>query len=1154
MKKILLLAIFIFGSLFSKSQTVNYSVIPSAANGTSGAGRGPATNFAFHRSAAVYKAAEILPFLNSGDSISHFGFSVNNPNGNTTGVPGTITIYMVNTSDTIFARSTTWATLLSTPSTMTSVYSGSMTIPGAAGNFAVLLTTKFRYNGGGVYVAYQWQPSAPTTLATIFNCNTNIPLAQWNTQNATGFPAVLTGNSNFRAQIYVGVKPLQRDGRVDVVYSLGKLPQGFATPHFVKARITNNGVDTLTNFPCRLNITGVNTFTDSVIENILPGTFKIVTFSGFTPANLGSNLITVSIPNDDNNSNNSKIYNQLVTTNTYAYADPTIPAAGGVGFTGVTGDFIAKFPYSGSSSAINQVGVNFVGGGVSLQIGIWERNTTTGLPGSLLWSSSTFTSAAGLNTIPVSPAVTISDTFFVGVKQTSTTNANFAFQTEAPIRDKTFYYTSPTGNTVWTDFSATSSNFRFMIEPRLQLVNDVGTSSVDHPCAMFPLGQAFIPKVSIFNYGSANQSAFKVKCRIYNPSGVVVYNDSVNASTILSSMAATITFNQSCNPTVAGSYTLKSWTELSTDASLLNDTAAIQFTVNDISLMGQGQRLELDSIDDYIKITKNTTVKPTNAFTIESWVLLNPTANLLGNKVFYSSDSTDSDTSITLYFSGRQPVINVKTSVSNITLISSNFLKTNIWYHIAATFSGSDLTLYVNGDTAGTITLIGSVQYKDADVYIGKRAGPNSSNSITSFSGGIDEFRLWNIARTQTEIIQNMHRRLPNFSNANLMVYYHMDEAGNLLADASGNCNSGSINNVNATITTYRWAGSVPMDTTTMTLQTITSSGTQNFAPHRVAMNFYNVSGTATYGVYLSKLQSLGNLPSGVTTITDNRTWMIYKYGVGTCDSIGLTFNLNSGNLISVPSLGDLNLFGRPVGFITGAGGLINYILVRNSATSVFTTNPNQTVTFSVYPSDTFRRQFVVGANNNPLPVSWINFEAKLMDKNVLLNWSTASEINNKGFELQRSVDGIVFENIGFIKGSGNINQISNYNFVDQNPFNIQSNPTGILFYKIKQTDFDGNVSFSNAIKISLDENIGNVITQPNPFANEIQIKFNSLAEENITIEMIDINGKIIYSQKTLTRAGNNSIAIETEKVLPGVYFIKLINSKKTQHYKVIKF
>ncbi len=117
------------------------------------------------------------------------------------------------------------------------------------------------------------------------------------------------------------------------------------------------------------------------------------------------------------------------------------------------------------------MGVNFFGGGNTYQIVIYDNLNDT--PGVLLWNSSTLTSVAGVNTIPVNPAVPVSGTFYVGVRQIGTTNVNFAYQSEDPIRNQTFFYKAVTVNS-WADFASTNSAFRFMVEPRLTLANDVG--------------------------------------------------------------------------------------------------------------------------------------------------------------------------------------------------------------------------------------------------------------------------------------------------------------------------------------------------------------------------------------------------------------------------------------------------------------------------------------------------------------------------------------------------------------------------------------------------------------------------------------------------------------------------------------------------------
>ncbi|MFY7883666.1 MAG: hypothetical protein ACOVOV_02340, partial [Dolichospermum sp.] len=142
-----------------------------------------------------------------------------------------------------------------------------------------------------------------------------------------------------------------KDAKVVEVYTFGKLPIPYAVPHQVRANISNDGIDTLFNQWVILNVSGANTFSDSMqIAMIPPGGNANVTLPAFNPTNTGINNITISVPPDSTNVNNTKSFTQLVTNNSYAYAETTKPAIGGVGFNGVSGDFIAKYPLAGSNS------------------------------------------------------------------------------------------------------------------------------------------------------------------------------------------------------------------------------------------------------------------------------------------------------------------------------------------------------------------------------------------------------------------------------------------------------------------------------------------------------------------------------------------------------------------------------------------------------------------------------------------------------------------------------------------------------------------------------------------------------------------------------------------------------------------------------------
>ncbi|GBL34585.1 serine-rich adhesin for platelets [Filimonas sp.] len=106
--------------------------------------------------------------------------------------------------------------------------------------------------------------------------------------------------------------------------------------------------------------------------------------------------------------------------------------------------------------------------GAGYKLGIWDATGPGGTPGTNLWTSASFTSVPGTAFIPV-PNIPVSGDYFVGVRQTTATNVGFAYQTENPIRTGTFYYTSPMGNTVWSDFATASAPYRFSIEVQVRI-------------------------------------------------------------------------------------------------------------------------------------------------------------------------------------------------------------------------------------------------------------------------------------------------------------------------------------------------------------------------------------------------------------------------------------------------------------------------------------------------------------------------------------------------------------------------------------------------------------------------------------------------------------------------------------------------------------
>ena len=500
-------------------------------------------------------------------------------------VTGTLKIYLQNTTDVVSTKGTTWSTNISTMTLVDN--NASFTNPS---DYNVIETftnpTAFIYTGGGLYVAFDYSnPSNTLSTGTNINLNINLPNGTYYGQdNSLISPTI--NSSSARPETYLGFS-IGYDAQVAEVNTLGKFPIPYAAPHQVMANIQNNGDNSLTNLNVILNITGANTFTDTKTIDVLPsGENKFVTFSSWTPTNSGIDTVKVSVPSDEININNSLKIIQQTNINTYSYAYGPFPPSsdGGAGFNGFTGDFVAKFSTS-SSSSVSQITVDFINSGQPFKLGIWDASGINGIPGTLLWQSALLISSSGTYTIPVNPKVNVNGNFYVGIRQTSTTNIGLAYQSENPIRPGVFYAASPTGSTEWFDFSTSGNPFRFIIEPGLTITNDVGVSTVD-----FPQSGSYnnivantAPKITVANFGSNNQSSsFNTTVKIYDHTGSQVYT-STKSLTLNSGAQQQVTFDASFTPT-AQLYTAKYYTSLASDGNKNNDTVTASFNFSQFSL------------------------------------------------------------------------------------------------------------------------------------------------------------------------------------------------------------------------------------------------------------------------------------------------------------------------------------------------------------------------------------------------------------------------------------------------------------------------------------------------------------------------------------------------------------------------------------------
>ncbi|HSR18191.1 MAG TPA: T9SS type A sorting domain-containing protein, partial [Ignavibacteriaceae bacterium] len=185
----------------------------------------------------------------------------------------------------------------------------------------------------------------------------------------------------------------------------------------------------------------------------------------------------------------------------------------------------------------------------------------------------------------------------------------------------------------------------------------------------------------------------------------------------------------------------------------------------------------------------------------------------------------------------------------------------------------------------------------------------------------------------------------------------------------------------------------------------------------------------------------------------------------------------------------------------------------------------------------------------SPLPVELSAFEAIVNNNSILLKWETKTEINNYGFELQRTTaDNKTWDKIAFIPGSGNSSSTKSYSYLDKN---LSGNE---FLYRIKQIDSDGSFSYSVELKVELFPLEFEVLQNyPNPFNPKTKIKFSVKNEGMISVKVYDNLGKEIKVLLNEYKApGFYTLEFDGSGLSSGIYFLKFQEGNLFQTKKLV--
>jgi len=181
-----------------------------------------------------------------------------------------------------------------------------------------------------------------------------------------------------------------------------------------------------------------------------------------------------------------------------------------------------------------------------------------------------------------------------------------------------------------------------------------------------------------------------------------------------------------------------------------------------------------------------------------------------------------------------------------------------------------------------------------------------------------------------------------------------------------------------------------------------------------------------------------------------------------------------------------------------------------------------------------------------PLPIDLIYFDGNASDDKIELKWITASEINNKNFSIERSKDGINFNEIGKLPGKGTSNNPTPYSFIDLKP------TPGINYYRLIQIDFDNSSTVSNTIAIRFNGNFVFSIGK-NPVTDNLTLTFDSDQNSEIKLTIFNQYGKQVYSQSKGLTSGMQEYLIPVENLSSGVYQLNVQGGGKSNWIKFIK-
>lgn len=298
------------------------------------------------------------------------------------------------------------------------------------------------------------------------------------------------------------------------------------------------------------------------------------------------------------------------------------------------------------------------------------------------------------------------------------------------------------------------------------------------------------------------------------------------------------------------------------------------------------------------------------------------------------------------------------------------------------------------------------------------------------------------------------------------------------------------------------------------------------YAPISMSTPASNSEYTAEY--FPTAYSNTTSLQSGLDHISNVEHWILDRVS-GSNVNVTLSFatarsgvvnNLTDLRVAKWDGSQWLNLGNGGTTGNTSAGTVVN-------STAITTFSP-----FTLGSSTTF----------NPLPVNLLSFNAKILDKIVTINWSTANEINNDFFTVEKSIDGIHWSTLTIVNASENSDVINNYACIDQSPV------AGVQFYRLIQTDLNGQSKKYDKVFVNFETVKPTILAYPNPCADWLSIELNP--GELSSINVLNSFGQIVMSEESSEKA---QLKLDLSSLSSGIYHLELSVNGQLSTSKIVK-